>query len=322
MTSRLPVVSLAVTVGLWASAFPAIRVGLDVLGVAGLSVLRLAAASVALAAAAPLLGVRRPRRRDLPLIALCGASGMTAYQLLLNWGEQRVAAGTASLLIAIAPVFSVLLAAGFGRERLTRGILLGSAVALCGAAAVALAGGPAGFSASALAVLAAAAAQGVYHAASKPLLSRYTGLEVACYAMWAGTAFAAPLAPAAALALVHAAGRPGGILAAVWPAVYLGLLPSAVGFVTWGYAVARFRLSTATAALYLVPPAALLVSFAWLGEVPSLVAIAGGLVSVGGVVIISRQAGRAPAAPGRQTRAGKAAVTGRAAGEKAIRNAG
>lgn len=102
------------------------------------------------------------------------------------------------------------------------------------------------------------------------------------------------------------------------------MLPSAVGFVTRGYAVARFRLSTATAALYLVPPAALVVSYAWLGEVPSLAAIAGGLLSVTGVVIISRRpAGRAPAAPGHsRSRPGPAAAAGRAAGEKAVRNAG
>jgi drug/metabolite transporter (DMT)-like permease len=314
-SSRLPAVALAVTVGLWASAFPAIRVGLAGLGVAGLSVLRLAAASAALAVVAPVLGVRRPRRRDVPLIALCGASGMTAYQLLLNWGEQRVPAGTASLLIAVAPVFSVLLAARFGGERLTRSTILGSAVALTGAAVVALAAGPAGFSGCALVVLAAAAAQGLYHAASKPLLARYTGLEVACYAMWAGLAFAVPLAPAAVLALVQAAGRtPGGLASALWPAVFLGLLPSALGFVTWGYAVARCRLAVATSALYLVPPAALAVSFAWLGEVPSVLAVTGGLVSTAGVAIIARR----PRARNRADRA----VARPARGEKAIRNAG
>lgn len=127
---------------------------------------------------------------------------------------------------------------------------------------VALAGGPSRFSASALAVLAAAAAQGLCHAASKPLLSRYAGREVACYATWAGTAFAAP-------------------------------------------------------------PAALVFSCAWLSEVPSPVAIAGGLVSVGGVLVNSRRpAGQAPAAPGQQTTPGKAAASGRAVGEKVIRNAG
>lgn len=57
------------TVVLWASAFPAIRVGLGGLGVAGLSWLRLAIASLALAVIAPVLKVRLPALRDLPLIA-------------------------------------------------------------------------------------------------------------------------------------------------------------------------------------------------------------------------------------------------------------
>ena len=63
------------TVLLSASAFPAIAVAVPRLGPAGLAVARLAVASAALALAAPLLGVRRPRARDLPLIALCGLAG-------------------------------------------------------------------------------------------------------------------------------------------------------------------------------------------------------------------------------------------------------
>jgi drug/metabolite transporter (DMT)-like permease len=71
--------ALAATVVLWASAFPAIRVGLNGLGVGGLSFLRLATASLALAVIAVPLRVRLPRPRDLPLIALAGLTGMTAY---------------------------------------------------------------------------------------------------------------------------------------------------------------------------------------------------------------------------------------------------
>src|SRR5882757_6409277 len=162
--------ALAVTVVLWAAAFPAIRVGLEGFGVAGLSVLRLAVASAALGLTAPLLHVRLPKARDLPMIVLCGLAGMTAYQLLLNWGEVHVPAGTASLLVAVAPVFSVLLATAFLGERLTRNTIAGSVIAIAGAALIALAGGSGGFSASALVVLAAALVQGVYHFATKPLL--------------------------------------------------------------------------------------------------------------------------------------------------------
>ncbi|TDD38193.1 DMT family transporter [Actinomadura sp. KC06] len=285
-TLRFP--ALVTTVVLWASAFPAIRVAVDGLDVGGLSFWRLAVASLALAAVSPLLKVRRPRRRDLLLIALCGATGMSAYQLLLNWGEVHVPAGTASLLIATAPVFSVLLATAFLGERLTTTIVLGSIIAISGAAVIAYAGGSTRVTTSALAILAAAVVQGVYHFATKPLLRRYTGLEVACYAMWAGTIFLLPLAPAAARGLAQAPAD------AIGSAVYLGLLPSALGFVTWGYAVARYTIAESTAALYLVPPVAIVVAFVWLGERPTLVDLLGGVVSMVGVVVINRRFTRPP----------------------------
>jgi len=81
---------------LWASAFPAIRVAAPELGVAGLSFVRLAIAAGALLLLAPALKVRVPARRDLPLILACAFLGMAAYQVLLNWGELYVPAGTHS----------------------------------------------------------------------------------------------------------------------------------------------------------------------------------------------------------------------------------
>jgi drug/metabolite transporter (DMT)-like permease len=278
----LGTVALLATVMLWASAFPAIRVGLPGLGVAGLSVWRLVVASAALAVVAPLLKVRLPDRRDLPLILLAGLAGMTAYQLLLNWGEAHVAAGTASLLVAIAPVFSVLLSTAFLRTRLSMGTIAGSCVALSGAAVISLSGDSVHLSMGALVVLVAAFAQGTYHVAIKPLLARYTGFEVACYAMWSGTVFIIPLLPTAIHRLADAP------FSAVMSAIYLGLLPSAVGFVTWSYAVARLPVERSTAALYLVPPVALLVALVWLGERPRLIELFGGLLGITGVVVINR----------------------------------
>ncbi|MDR8409462.1 DMT family transporter [Nonomuraea sp. 3-1Str] len=287
----LRLTSLISTVVLWASAFPAIRVGVDGLGVGGLSFWRLAVASVALAVVSPILRVRLPHRRDLPLIALCAFTGMSAYQVLLNWGEVHVPAGTASLLIATAPVFSVLLASIFLGERLSTTIVAGTVTALAGVALIAYAAGSAQVTTSALVILAAAVVQGVYHFATKPLLKRYTGLEVACYAMWAGTLFLTPLAPGAVHDLLQAPAD------AAVSTLYLGLLPSALGFVTWGYAVARYTIAQSTAALYLVPPLAIGVAFVWLGEIPGPVELVGGLISMVGVLLIHRQTARSAAVP-------------------------
>ncbi|MEW2619166.1 DMT family transporter [Streptomyces sp. NPDC048106] len=246
-------------------------------------ILRLAVASLVLAAVAPLTGVRRPARRDLPRIVLVGALGVSAYQLLLNWGELHVPAGTASMIVAVAPALSALFAAFLFRERLTPAKVLGSAVALAGAALIATAGGDTGYTTAAWAVLAAAAAQAAYHLGIKPLLDGYTGLEVAAYVMWAGTALLLPLAPGAIGAALHA---PSGALLA---AAYLGALPSAAGFVVWGYAVARLTVTAATAALYLVPAATLAVAYLWLGERPHLAELGGGLLTLAGVALVGRR---------------------------------
>jgi len=286
------------TVLLWASAFPAIAVADRGLGPAGLAVARLVIASAALAAIAPFLGVRRPRRADLPLIALCGLAGMTGYQLLLNAGERVVPAGTASLLVATAPVYASVLAAMFLGERPGRRWWAGSAVALAGTAVIAVSHGL-GFGASALVVLAAAVLQGIFHTAQKPLLARYTSVEVTAYAMWAGTVFILPWAGSLLRALPHAGAN------AIGAAAFLGLAPSALGFVLWGYAMARMPVGRVTTSLYLVPATAIVISLAWLGQVPGPVELIGGAVALAGVMLAgSRPRGHRTRArvPGGQAR--------------------
>jgi drug/metabolite transporter (DMT)-like permease len=289
MNTKPATLAAAGTVLLWASAFPAIAVAVRGLGPAGLAVARLAVASAALAVVAPVLGVRRPRPRDLPLIALCGLAGMTGYQLLLNAGERVVSAGTASLLVATAPVYASLLAVAFLGEHATRRHRAsqhwaGSAVALAGTALIAASHGL-GFGTSALIVLAAAVLQAIFHTAQKPLLARYTGFEVTAYAMWAGTVFILPWTGSLLRALWGPGAHAGG--AAIGSAVFLGLAPSAAGFVLWAYAMARTDVGRVTVSLYLVPAAAIGISLVWLGEIPGPAELIGGAIALAGVVLAS-----------------------------------
>jgi drug/metabolite transporter (DMT)-like permease len=266
---------------LWASAFPAIRVAAPDLGVIGLSVSRLAVASLALLAIAPFAHVRRPERRHLPLIVAAAFFGMAAYQLLLNAAELHVPAATASIVVAAAPLVSVAIATLFLGEQLTVTRVAGSAIAIGGVVAVCLARSGATVSSALWIAVGAAVVQGIYHPLIKPLLRDRSGLEVATYAMVAGTIMSLPLLPWGWHDMVTAS-------ASAWSsALFLGLLPSGLGFVLWGYAVANLPMATSTSLLYLVPAFAVLIGFVWLGEVPLAGELLGGGVVIAGVVLVS-----------------------------------
>lgn len=274
------VAATATTVTLWASAFVMIRVALSGFSVGGLSLGRLLVASAVLLAVARTGRVRRPAAADLRRILLCAITGMTAYQLLLNAGERTVEAGTASFLVNCGPVFAALIAFLFLRERISTRGWVGIAVGCVGGTIVALSQGT-GIqpSADALLVLGAALAQSTFFVAQKSLLNRYTGLEITCYATWAGTALALPLMPW----LVHDVPRVS--VAELGALVFLGVGPSAIGYATWAYVQARAAVGVSSNSLYLVPFIAVGLGWVLLGETIAPMAIAGGAVALAGVTI-------------------------------------
>ncbi|MGH3328292.1 MAG: DMT family transporter [Streptomycetales bacterium] len=272
--------ALMTTLLLWAAAFVAIRVVLPDLSAGGLTTGRLAVASLAAAAAAPLLRVRRPRRADLPRLLACGLAGMTGYQFLLNAGERTVPAGTASLLIQTGPIWAALLAWAFLAERLRSRVWAGIGLGFVGAVLIAVSeGGGLRPSRDAVFVLAAAGCQAAFFVLQKPLLKRYSGFEVTCYATWAGTLFAVP----GSADLIG--DLPGASASSVAGLLFLGIGPSAVGFTTYAYALARLDVAVAANALYLVPLLAVLLGWLVLGEVPGPLAVLGGLAAIGGVAL-------------------------------------
>ena len=282
--------ALATTVVLWASAFVAIREAVRSLGWAHLSVLRLALAALVLGAIAAVRRVGWPDRRDLPLLALCALSGMTAYQVLLNAGEVTVPAATASLLVNVSPIFTALMAVALLGERLTARGWFGVVLGFAGAGLIALAtGGGVRLSGGALLVLGAAVAQATFFVSQKALLRRHGSLAVTAWAMGLGAALALPLAPG----LPHdVAGAPSGALIAV---AFLAFGASALGFWTWAYAVARIDVTAAASTLYAVPPVAALVGWVALGEVPAALTAVGGAIALTGVAITARSRTQAAA---------------------------
>jgi drug/metabolite transporter (DMT)-like permease len=219
-------------------------------------------------------------------IALLGVLGIAIYAVALGYGQKQVPAGSASLLIASAPVWMVVIAAAIGRERPTARTLLGIGISFSGVVLIAAGRGLGlSFGPHAAAVLAAALATAAYNVAQRPLVARYGALRFTIVAVWG-----------AALALLPAAGGlVGTIRAAPLPAtlaiVYLAIFPAALGFAGWAYVSTRASAAAAGSALYLVPAVSMVLSHLVLGEVPSAAALAGGALVLAGVAAVHRRAG-------------------------------
>ncbi len=273
-----------VTVVLWSSAFVGIRAAGEDLSPGALSLGRLAVGSAVLGVFVLWQRGRLPGRRELPLIVVVGVLWFGLYNLALNEAERRVDAGTAAMLVNVGPILIAVLAGFLLHEGFPRTLVLGCAIAFAGAIVIGLAtserSNAEGWGAVLCLVAAAAYAGAVV--AQKPLLSRVSGLHVTWLACTVGLLVCLPFAPS----LVDELGSAGGDSIA-WM-VYLGVFPTAVGFMTWAYALSRTTAGRMGATTYLVPPLAILMGWAFLDETPVAVAFLGGALCLGGVVLARR----------------------------------
>ncbi|PGV97529.1 EamA family transporter, partial [Bacillus cereus] len=67
--------------------------------------------------------------------------------------------------------------------------------------------------------------------------------------------------------------------------IYLGVFPTVLPYIALAYIISRAGASEATSSLYLTPITACFIAWIWLGEVPTLVSIIGGGITILGIVI-------------------------------------
>ena len=232
-----------------------------------------------------LFGIVRLRGISLPQgRALTGASLFGVFSFALNfgflyWALTRVSAGTASVMFATIPLFTQLIAALIGQEKLTFRGLLGALIVITGISVVFLEqlrfDVPFVYLGAVLGGVICAALSGIivrHYPRSNPLATNVVGMGIA-----------AVLLLLLSLLTREARGLPS--LPSTWLAHSWLVLSSIVGFVLIVWLLSRWS-ATATSYVGVLTPLVTVVAAALLGgETPTLTFLAGSVLVLIGVYV-------------------------------------
>jgi drug/metabolite transporter (DMT)-like permease len=287
----LPLLAAAFTLVVWSSAFAAISYGLQAFAPAELALLRFLVASLIFAVPVTLGWIKLPPRSDWPAIALLAVLGMSVYQLSLGYAMTRVPAGSAAVMISLAPGVTAALAALRLGESLGKRIVVGLAIAFGGALLVTLGSGRTiSFEPMALLVLVAVLVTSIYFVWQKPLVQRSSPLGFTALSIFFGTLGLLPFGLHLPEKLALASSSQ------IVSAIYLGIGPTVVGYILWSFAISRAPVSVVSSFLYGQPLLAGLIAWVWLGQTMGTLAILGGALTLVGVALTVRGAARKPPA--------------------------
>lgn len=227
------------------------------------------------------------RRRDLPLLLLAAALGVWLNQVAFVEGLSRTTASTGALILGSLPVFTVLIAASVGIERLTARFLVAGGVSFAGVGLVAAGSGGelSGDTTGNVIMIATAATWAGYSVVIAPLMQRYSPLRISAFVLLAGWV------PLALSGVGQTASQDFSLPPRVWVLLAFAVLgPLVLTNLLWFTAIDRIGPSRATLVTNLQPFLAAIFALAILSERITVVQLAGGALIAVGIVLARRRA--------------------------------
>jgi drug/metabolite transporter (DMT)-like permease len=211
-----------------------------------------------------------------------GLTGVFGFNSLLYTGLRSTTAANAALISGTGPLVIGLMSALILRERYTLRAGLGALVSLAGVAVIASGGSPGGLGGSNLnpgdlLVLAAIASWGLYSVMSRVATRTRSSLSATALSTFLGLPFLY-----LAAAVESRAQTVDLSLNLVWAAIYIGLFPSVVAYLSWNEGVRRVGPARATAFFNMLPAFGALFGVVLLGEPFGAPQIIGGALIVCG----------------------------------------
>ncbi len=278
------------TVALWSIPYAGARAIMleGYIGATELGVIRNTVAAAFFAALLLFRHARLPAIKDFPFFLLAGFLGFTFYMAIFNHGLETINGATSSILLATTPLVSALLATFIFAEKLPLAAWGALALAFAGTAVLSLWGQSLTINTGIFWTLGAAICISLCNIIQRHLSRRargahYTPVQITGYCFIAAALLSLPFMPVAA-AQFAAAPPHSQILA-----VFMGLVPSAIGILCWTKALSiAGSTSSVVNYMFLTPFLALVLCYFWLDELPGMGTFVGGAVICAGLWLFSR----------------------------------
>lgn len=263
---------------MWASSFLVIRVAGNHFSPGAMALLRMGAAAVALLPLLLLGRVHRPRSGRLWAAVIgWGVAWFAAYIVVLNAAELFLDPATAAMLVNLAPLLVAVASGLLLGEGISVRLLAGVLVAFSGIVLITVGASTGGL--SGLGVVLGLAAALLYAGsvlAQKLLLAHVDSTSMTVIGVLSGALACLPFAPTL---MTEIEAAPAG---AVLGVIYLGMFPTALAFLLWGYALTHTGAGLLSSSSLLVPALTLVLAGLLLGEVPPPLAAVGGVLCLAG----------------------------------------
>ena len=271
-----------ITIIFWSMAFVLTRLSLQYFSAFSLGFLRYAFATGALLVIALVTKMKLPKKADIKWFALCGLFGFFLYMIAFNRGCETVTAATGSVVLAIAPVITALLARFIYKEKLSVIQWVAIAVEFSGVVVLTLMKGFFSLNNGLIWLFAAVLLLSAYNLLQRKLTKTYSGLQASAFSIFFGTLMLAVFMPTTVIEVQSAPP-----IAFVYVAI-LGVFSSAVAYVAWAQAFKKAKkASSVSNYMFVTPFLASISGFIFANEKPDVPTLAGGGIILLGLFVFN-----------------------------------
>ena len=271
------------SVFLWASAFPLTKVAQQQFTSIPLGFLRCTVAAIFLIIIGKCCHIRLPQKKHIPLFFVSGGLGFTGYMITFNTGILTLTSATSSIIIAVTPILTAIVASNLYKEKIKPIGWAAIAAAFIGVLILLLWEGVFSINIGLIWTVGAAIVFCGYNIMTRKLSAMgYNALEIVTYSMICGAILLGFWAEDGLRQLA------GASMSHIIALIYLGALPSATAYFTWGKAMSYAeRTSEVTNFMFVTPLLSTIMGFIILHEVPNAGTFIGGAIIIISIVVFN-----------------------------------